>query len=219
MLAGVIGRMARRRGSIDDIEAALIAEAIAAAWDEAGNAADLGTVRKSSGSARRPPRRRHGDVPRPLVPGRRHGPAVRGLERPGPGERAHRVRARRAQGPGRRPGGGADAGGLPRDPAHVSRPPHPGEGDRHRRGLGPALGRGLEGVPRRRRPTGQKIPRRAHHRHAVASTTTTPTRPPGPPGRTRTGRSSSPRRTSRSSSSSRKSASTAIPAWSGRSRA
>ena len=47
MLAGVIGRMARRRGSIDDIEAALIAEAIAAAWDEAGNDADLGTVRKN----------------------------------------------------------------------------------------------------------------------------------------------------------------------------
>ena len=46
MLAGVVGRMARRRGSIDDIEAALIDEAIAAAWDEAGNAADLGTVRK-----------------------------------------------------------------------------------------------------------------------------------------------------------------------------
>ena len=45
MLAGVIGRMARRRGSIDDIEAALIAEAIAAVWDEAGNDADLGTVR------------------------------------------------------------------------------------------------------------------------------------------------------------------------------
>ena len=47
MLAGVIGRMARRRGFIDDIEAALIAEAIAAAWDEAGNAADLGTVRRN----------------------------------------------------------------------------------------------------------------------------------------------------------------------------
>jgi len=46
MLAGVAGRMCRRRGAIDDIEAALIAEAIAAAWDEAGNAADLGTVRK-----------------------------------------------------------------------------------------------------------------------------------------------------------------------------
>ena len=47
MLAGVIGRMARRRGGIDDIEAALIAEAISAAWDEAGNEADLGTVRKN----------------------------------------------------------------------------------------------------------------------------------------------------------------------------
>ncbi len=47
MLAGVIGQMARRRGSIDDIEAALIAEAIATAWDEGGNDADLGTVRKN----------------------------------------------------------------------------------------------------------------------------------------------------------------------------
>ena len=47
MLAGVVGRMARRRGGLDDIEAALVAEAVSAAWDEAGNAADLGTVRKS----------------------------------------------------------------------------------------------------------------------------------------------------------------------------
>ena len=46
MLAGVLGRMCRRRGAIDDIEAALIDEAIAAAWDGEGNAADLGTVRK-----------------------------------------------------------------------------------------------------------------------------------------------------------------------------
>ena len=46
MLAGVIGRMCRRRGSIDDIEAALIAEAIAAAWDQAGNGTDLGSVRE-----------------------------------------------------------------------------------------------------------------------------------------------------------------------------
>ena len=45
MLAGVIGRMCRRRGSIDDIEAALIDEAIAQAWDREGNDADLGTVR------------------------------------------------------------------------------------------------------------------------------------------------------------------------------
>ena len=46
MLAGVLSRMCRRRGSIDDIEAALINEAIAAAWDEAGNGADLATVRR-----------------------------------------------------------------------------------------------------------------------------------------------------------------------------
>ena len=45
MLAGVLGRMCRRRGAIDDIEAALIDGAVAAAWDEAGNEADLGTVR------------------------------------------------------------------------------------------------------------------------------------------------------------------------------
>ncbi len=44
MLAGVVRRMCRRRGTMDDIEAALIDEAIAAAWDEAGNGADLGTV-------------------------------------------------------------------------------------------------------------------------------------------------------------------------------
>ena len=46
MLSGVVSRMCRRRGSIDDIEAALISGAIAAAWDEAGNEADLGTVRR-----------------------------------------------------------------------------------------------------------------------------------------------------------------------------
>ena len=46
MLAGVLARMCRRRGAIDDIEAALIDEAVAKAWDEAGNGADLGHVRK-----------------------------------------------------------------------------------------------------------------------------------------------------------------------------
>ncbi len=45
MLASVVSRMCRRRGAIDDIEAALIDEAIAGAWEEAGNAADLATVR------------------------------------------------------------------------------------------------------------------------------------------------------------------------------
>ncbi len=46
MLAGVLSRMCRRRGGIDDIEAALINEAIAEAWDEAGDTADLATVRR-----------------------------------------------------------------------------------------------------------------------------------------------------------------------------
>ncbi len=46
MLAAVIGRMCRRRGRIDDIEAALIDEAIARAWEEAGNDADLGAVQR-----------------------------------------------------------------------------------------------------------------------------------------------------------------------------
>ena len=46
MLAGVIGRMCKRRGSVDDIEAALIDEAVAGAWDEKGNDADLGAVRR-----------------------------------------------------------------------------------------------------------------------------------------------------------------------------
>ena len=46
MLAAVIGRMCRRRGRIDDIEAALIDEAIAGAWEEAGNDADLGAVQR-----------------------------------------------------------------------------------------------------------------------------------------------------------------------------
>ena len=46
MLAGVIRRMCRRRGALDDIEAALIDEAIADAWDDAGNDADLGHVRR-----------------------------------------------------------------------------------------------------------------------------------------------------------------------------
>ena len=46
MLAAVVGRMCRRRGRIDDIEAALIDEAIACAWEESGNEADLGAVQR-----------------------------------------------------------------------------------------------------------------------------------------------------------------------------
>ena len=45
MLAGVVRRMCRRQGTMDDIEAALIDDAIACAWDNAGNGADLGHVR------------------------------------------------------------------------------------------------------------------------------------------------------------------------------
>ena len=47
MLASVVGRMCRRRGRIDDVEAALIDEAIARAWEDAGNDADLGLVQKN----------------------------------------------------------------------------------------------------------------------------------------------------------------------------
>ena len=200
MLAGVIGRMARRRGGIDDIEAALIAEAIAAAWDEEGNAADLGSCAQASGGPLRPARRRHGHVAGPLVSRRRHGSAVRRLERPRPGERHDGVRACRAQGPRRRPGGGADAGGLPCDPAHVSRPPHAGEGDRHRRGLGSPVGRGQPDLPRRRGAARPQIPRCAGDRHPVGQRLLRQPRRAAPPGKTRTGSSSSPRRTSRSSS-------------------
>ena len=45
MLAGVIRRMCRRSGRVDDIEAALIDEAIAGAWNAEGNDADLSHVR------------------------------------------------------------------------------------------------------------------------------------------------------------------------------
>ena len=44
MLAGVVRRMCRRRGAMDDIEAALIDDAIACAWEHAGTGADLGHV-------------------------------------------------------------------------------------------------------------------------------------------------------------------------------
>ena len=46
MLGGVVRRMCRRRGAMDDIEAALIDGAIAEAWEESGNGADLGHVRR-----------------------------------------------------------------------------------------------------------------------------------------------------------------------------
>ena len=46
MLAGVVRRMCRRQGAMDDIEAALIDGAIADAWEDAGNDADLGHVQR-----------------------------------------------------------------------------------------------------------------------------------------------------------------------------
>ena len=100
MLGGVVGRMCRRRGSIDDIEAALIDEAIAAAWDEARQRGRSRDRAQASRSARRPPRHRHGDCARPLVPGRRHRAAVRRIQYPRSGCGADRVRACRAQGRG-----------------------------------------------------------------------------------------------------------------------
>ena len=45
MLGGVVRRMCRRQGTMDDIESALIDDAIACAWNNAGNGADLGHVR------------------------------------------------------------------------------------------------------------------------------------------------------------------------------
>jgi len=46
MLAGVVRRMCRRRGALDDLEAALIDEAVGRAFTEAGHQADLGHVRQ-----------------------------------------------------------------------------------------------------------------------------------------------------------------------------
>ena len=47
MLGGVVRRMCRSRGTLDDIEAALIDEAVGQAWREAGNGADLGHVQRA----------------------------------------------------------------------------------------------------------------------------------------------------------------------------
>ena len=46
MLAGVLRRMCKRRGGMDDVEAALLDEAVAGAWGDAGNGADLGAVKR-----------------------------------------------------------------------------------------------------------------------------------------------------------------------------
>ena len=46
MLAGVVRRMCRRRGALDDLEAALIDEAVGSAFAQAGSEADLEHVRR-----------------------------------------------------------------------------------------------------------------------------------------------------------------------------
>ena len=77
MLAGVLGRMCRRRGAIDDIEAAL---------NRRGHRRRLGRGRQRGRSrdgpqascrARGPPGNGHGDGARAVVSGRRHGAPLR----------------------------------------------------------------------------------------------------------------------------------------------
>ena len=166
MLAGVIGRMARRRGGIDDIEAALIAEAIAAAWDEAGNEADLGTVRKNL-EARSD--RRAADMATslgPWCPGGAMGRLFAGSNVPDL-ENAMTV-FELAELKGR---GDVQAVVLMLVVFLATQRMYHGprtrdEGDRDRRGLGPALGRGQPNLPRRRREASPQIPRGAGHRYA-----------------------------------------------------
>ena len=148
MLAGVIGRMCRRRGAIDDIEAALIDEAIARAWDEAGNAADLGTVRKHLEARDDRRAKDMGTALGPWCPGGASGRLFAGSETPDLDAALTVFELAELKGRGDVQGRGADAGGLSRNATHVSRPPHAGEGDRHRRGLGPLVGRGQPHLPR-----------------------------------------------------------------------
>ena len=167
MLAGVIGRMCRRRGSIDDIEAALIAEAIARAWDKAGNGADLGTVRNNLDDRDDRRARDMATALGPWCPGGSMGRLFAGNATPALDRALTVFELAELKGRGDLQAVVLMLGGLSRHPAHVSRPPHAGEGDRHRRGLGPALGRGQPGVPGGCRKTGPQIPRLADYGHAV----------------------------------------------------
>ena len=167
MLGGVVGRMCRRRGSIDDIEAALIDEAIAAAWDEAGNAADLGTVRKHL-EARAD--RRATDMATalgPWCPGGATGRLFAGSETPDLDAALTVFELAELKGRGDVQGVVLMLVVFLATQRMYHGPADAGEGDRHRRGLGPLVGRGQQGVPRRRGAKGKKIPRRAGHRHAV----------------------------------------------------
>ena len=167
MLAGVIGRMARRRGGIDDIEAALIAEAIAAAWDEAGNDADLGTVR---GHLAKRDDRRATDMATalgPWCPGGAMGRLFAGSNVPDL-ENAMTV-FELAELKGR---GDVQAVVLMLVVFLATQRMYHGPRTRAKaividEGLGPALRRRLEGLPRRRRKTRPQIPRRSGDRHAV----------------------------------------------------
>ena len=98
MLAGVIGRMAQAPG---------LDRRHRGGADRRGHRGGLGRGRqrrrsrhgpKEPGGPRRPKGEGHGDGARSLVSRRGDGPAVRGLERPRPGERHDGVRARGAQG-------------------------------------------------------------------------------------------------------------------------
>ena len=187
MLAGVLGRMCRRRGAIDDIEAALIDEAIAAAWDEAGNAADLGTVRKHLAGR---DDRRATDMATalgPWCPGGAMGRLFAGGDTPELDAALTVFEPRRVERKGRRPGRGADAGWSSWRPSACITAP--AQGRRQSSSTRPGIS-----CRARTRRRSSKAPRGAPANTAArwsparrASTTTTPTPPRAPPGRTRTG--------------------------------
>ena len=74
MLCGVLSRMCRRGGALDDIEAAFLAEAAAGAWGGEGNGADIGSVQKRLAGRGDP---RAADLATALGPWRPGGPMGR----------------------------------------------------------------------------------------------------------------------------------------------
>ena len=177
-----------KRGGIDDIEAALIAEAIAAAWDEAGNAADLGTVRKNLECPLRPPRRGHGDLAR--VPGVRAAPwGGCSPARTSPTWRTRMTVFELAELKGR---GDVQAVVLMLVVFLATQRMYHGPRTRAKAIVIDEAWDLLSGedsprLPRRGRQKSPQISRRAHYRHAERSTTITPTRPRARPGKTPTG--------------------------------
>ena len=167
MLAGVVGRMCRRRGAIDDIEAALIDEAIAAAWDEAGNAADLGTVRKHL--AGRDDRRAQDMATAlgPWCPGGAMGRLFAGGDTPALDAALTVFELAELKGRG-------DVQGVVLMLVVFLATQRMYHGPRTRakaividEAWDLLVGRGQQGVPRRRRAAGAQVPRRAGHRHPV----------------------------------------------------